>query len=51
MIAALERLKRAMEAEAEQTERWGVDRAELLDQLSAAMAKDFARTMKGKRDE
>lgn len=50
VIAALKRLERAMEAEAAMTDAL-VDRAALLEQLSAAMAKDFARTTKGKRDE
>ncbi len=50
VIAALKRLERAMEASAEVTDQL-IDRAALLEQLSAAMAKDFARTMKGKRDE
>lgn len=50
VIAALKRLERAMEAEAAMTDAL-IERGELLDQLSAAMARDYARTMKGKRDE
>jgi hypothetical protein len=50
VIAALKRLERAMEASAEVTDQI-IDRAALLEQLSAAMARDYARTTKGKRDE
>lgn len=50
IVRSLKRLERAMEASAEVTDQL-IDRAALLEQLSAAMAKDYARTVKGKRDE
>lgn len=50
VIASLKRLERAMDANAAMTDAL-IDRAELLEKLSAAMARDYERTSKGKRGE